>query len=113
MTPGCVTTHRFASSISTIRSIAVKAIVSAPSRPAAPPLSPEPAPRGTIGTSMLGADPHELGDLGRLRGEGHGARQAGRQVGGLVAPVGLAVGGVGQERAGREGGPGRRRGTVR
>ena len=33
MTPGCVTTHRFAASISMIRSMAVNAIVSAPSSP--------------------------------------------------------------------------------
>ncbi len=50
MMPGWTTATRFSRSISTMRSIAVKAIVSPPSMPAAPPDSPVPAPRGTIGT---------------------------------------------------------------
>ena len=50
MMPGWTTATRFASSISMIRSIAVKAIVRAPSMPADPPERPVPAPRGTIGT---------------------------------------------------------------
>ena len=50
MTPGWTTATRFAVSISRILSIAVKAIVSPPSMPVAPPDSPDPAPRGTTGT---------------------------------------------------------------
>ena len=59
MIPGWTTATRLPLSISTIRSIAVKAIVSAPSMPAAPPDSPVPAPRGTIGTPMLAGEPDE------------------------------------------------------
>jgi hypothetical protein len=47
--PGWVTTHTFAASISMMVAMRVNAIVSAPSMPAAPPLSPLPAPRGTTG----------------------------------------------------------------
>ena len=59
MTPGWVTTHRFARSISTIRSIAVKAIVSAPSMPgraAATARSRRRAARS--GRRCSAADPH-------------------------------------------------------
>ena len=50
MTPGWTTATRLSRSISRIRSIAVKAIVRAPSMPVAPPDRPVPAPRGTTGT---------------------------------------------------------------
>ena len=55
MMPGWVTTQRFALSISRIAFMRVIAIVRAPSIPAAPPLSPEPAPRGTMGMRCCAA----------------------------------------------------------
>ena len=112
MTPGWVTTHRLAGSISRIRFIAVNAMVRAPSMPAAPPDSPVPAPRGTIGTSNR-AQPQEVRDLGGLVGQGDGARQAGREVGRLVEPVRLAVGLVGEEPEVRAARARTRRGTRR
>ena len=65
--------------------------------PVAPPLSPEPAPRGTIGTSNSPQIRTSVGDLGGLGRQRHGARQAGRQVGGLVASIRLAIGLVGEQ----------------
>ena len=70
MMPGWTTATRFSRSISTIRSIAVKAIVRPPSIPAAPPDRPVPAPRGTIGTPSSAASRTRLGDLGRRRSGG-------------------------------------------
>ena len=80
MIPGWTTATRFSRSISRILSIAVKAIVSPPSMPAAPPDRPVPAPRGTIGTRSSDGDPHELDDVGGRRREDDRARQAGVEV---------------------------------
>ena len=96
MTPGWVTTHRFSRSISRIRSIAVKAIVSAPSRPVAPPLRPEPAPRGTIGTSNSAQMRTSSATSAVVVGQGDGAGQTGREVRRLVAAVRLAIGDIGE-----------------
>ena len=93
--PGCVVTVRFSRSISRIAVMRVKAMVSAPSIPAAPPDSPEPAPRGNDRDVVLAAQPDELDDLGRLGRQRHGEREPRGEVGGLVAAVRLAVGGIG------------------
>ena len=50
----------------------------------------------------LAAEADELGDLARLRREGHRAGQPGLEVGRLVAPVALAVDRVGQQPQVRE-----------
>ena len=97
MIPGWTTATRFSRSISRILSIAVKAMVSPPSMPAAPPDRPVPAPRGTIGTRSSRGDPDELDDLRGRGREDDGARQAGVEVRGLVDAVALAVDGVGQQ----------------
>ena len=49
-TPGCTTASRLPSSISRIRFIRVITTDTAPSTPFDAPVSPDPAPRGTIGT---------------------------------------------------------------
>ena len=72
-------------------------MVSAPSMPAEPPDSPEPAPRGHDRDAQLRTDPHELGDLLGGRRQGDGSRQPCRQVGGLVVAVALAIDLVGQQ----------------
>ena len=47
----------------------------------------------------------ELGDLGRLRRQGDRDRQRRLEVGGLIAPVRLAIDLVGEQAQIREGGP--------
>ena len=105
--PGWVTTTRFSRSISRIWSIFVSAIVRPPSIPAAPPLSPVPAPRGTIGIRCSAAEADEGRDLGGRRRQGHGQGQAGLEVGGLVVAVALAVRRVVEEPQVRQRGPDR------
>ena len=118
MIPGWTTATRFSRSISRIRSIAVKTMVSPPSMPAAPPDSPVPGPARDDRHAHLGRDPDELGDLRGRRREDDRARQPGVQVRRLVVAVALAVERVGQEpeageargdrgdeRIGRGGGP--------
>ena len=82
-----------------------KAIVRPPSIPDAPPDSPVPAPRGTIGTRCSRGEPDELDDLGRRRrAERPRSGRPGVEVGGLVVAVGLAV----ERRRSAAGRPGRR-----
>ena len=104
MIPGWTTATRFSRSISRILSIAVKAIVSPPSMPAAPPDRPVPAPRGTIGTPSSAAIRTSSTTSAVVVGKTTAPRQPGVEVGRLVVAVALAVDRVGQERAGRAGG---------
>ena len=50
MSPGSTVAQRFAKSISTIRFMRVIETITPPSGAMAPPMSPVPDPRGTIGT---------------------------------------------------------------
>ena len=50
MSPGCTTARRFATSISRMRAMRANDTTTPPSTGIAPPDSPVPAPRGTIGT---------------------------------------------------------------
>ena len=105
MTPGCTTATRFSVSISRIRSIAVKAIVSPPSIPAAPPDRPVPAPRGTIGTPSSPAIRTSSTTSAVRRREDDGPRQPRMEVRRLIQAVGLAIDRLGeQSKTGQAGG---------
>ena len=102
MIPGWTTATRFSRSISMMRSIAVNAIVRPPSIPDAPPDSPVPAPRGTIGTRSSPAIRTSSATWAVVVGRATARGQAGVEVGGLVVAVALAVEGVGQQPEVRE-----------
>src|SRR5207302_1657359 len=61
MTPGCTTARRFGTSISRMRAIRANETTTPPSTGIAPPESPVPAPRGTIGTACSWQNRAELG----------------------------------------------------
>ena len=69
--------------------------------------SAQPGARATRhdGHVVFGADLHELGDLGGRGRQRDGPGQAGRQVFGLVASVGLAIGRIGQDAQAGDAGP--------
>ena len=76
MTPGWTTATRFSWSISRIRSIAVNAIVSAAVDAGGATRQAGPGAARHDRHADSAAEPDDLGHLGRLGREGHGARAA-------------------------------------